>query len=207
MLSYDNRVSVRSGVAKSLVKGDGFLQEVFPDLFVEIERETKLPETKRTELLRTPFIDSSYVDDLQKMLDLYAALHVLENSMRRLIERTLAAKLGDQWWEAAASEPQKRKHRERLDKESTKKWLPARSGLGPLYSLDWGDLISIMRKYERYFTPLIGDVGFLHRYADLGMLRHVVAHHGFIDNPRDFERVSLYLHDWQLQVGKTLAAS
>jgi hypothetical protein len=98
----------------------------------------------------------------------------------------------------------KRKHEDRLDKEKTRKWLPARASLGPLYSLDWSDLITLMRKYEGSFLPLIGDVDFLHRYADLGLIRHVVAHHGFIDEPKEFERVKIALHDWQKQVGPNL---
>ena len=36
---------------------------------------------------------------------------------------------------------------DRLDKEKTRKWLPARASLGPLYSLDWSDLITLIRKY------------------------------------------------------------
>lgn len=88
---------------------------------------------------------------------------------------------------------------------ASRKWLPARSSLGPLYSVDWSDLISLMRKFEGDFIPYLGEIDFLHRYKDLGLLRHVVAHHGFIDDQAEFDRVKLALRDWQKQVGEALA--
>lgn len=206
LLARDPRVSTRSGVVRSLVKGDAFLRETYPELFSAEaeEEEAKLSASVKAVLGRTPFIDQNYLVDLERMLELYATLHVLENSMRRLIVAVVKKNLGADWWSVAASAPQKRKHEDRLEKERTRKWLPARSELGPLYSLDWGDLISIMRKYETLFKPVVGEIDFLHRYADLGLLRHVVAHHGFVDNQHDFERVRIALHDWQAQVGEAL---
>jgi hypothetical protein len=120
--------------------------------------------------------------------------------MRRLVEKVLNRELGPGWWDKAASGPLKRKHTDRLEKEKTRKWLPARASLGPLYSIDWSDLITLMRKYEAAFLPYIGEIDFLHRFADLGLIRHVVAHHGFIDENEEFERVKLALRDWQKQV-------
>lgn len=204
-LATDPRVSIRSGVARSLVKGDAYLKEIFPEFFSELPQEqSKLSPAARITLGSTPLIENAYLVDLEKMLELYATLHVLENSMRRLIEHVLAGSLGTNWWEIASSQPQKKKHQDRLDKENSRKWLPTRSELGPLYSLDWSDLISLMRKYEARFLPYIGEIDFLHRFSDLGLLRHVVAHHGFVDNVHDFERVRLALHDWQAQVGPAL---
>lgn len=204
-LAIDPRVSIRSGVARSLVKGDTYLRDTFPELFSELPTErSKLSASARANLGDTPLIGGSYLNDLEKMLELYATLHVLENSMRRLIAKVLEEHLGDEWWDAASSQPQKKKHQDRLDKEKSRKWLPARSELGYLYSLDWSDLISIMRKHESMFIPYFGEIDFLHRFSDLGLLRHVVAHHGFIDNIHDFERVRIALHDWQNQVGPAL---
>lgn len=205
MLAVDSRVSIRAGVVRSLVKGDAYLKEIFPELFVsEVEEPSRLSKSTRATLQKTPLIDSNYLNDLENMLELYATLHVLENSMRRLIEQVLLQNFGPDWWTKTSSQPQKNKHADRLDKEQNRKWLPARSGLGPLYSLDWSDLISLMRKHENIFRTIVGDIDFLHRFSDLGLLRHVIAHHGFIDNPHDFERVRLALHDWQMQVGTAL---
>jgi hypothetical protein len=94
-----------------------------------------------------------------------------------------------------------KKHEERLSKEQGRKWLPARANLGPLYSIDWSDLITLVRKYEVDFIPFIGEIDFMHRYSDMGLLRHVIAHNGFVDDPEEYNRVSLALRDWNNQVG------
>jgi hypothetical protein len=60
---------------------------------------------------------------------------------------------------------------------------------------------AIERKYEDLFRASIGDINFLHRFVDLGNLRNVVAHNGVIDEPMQFRRVELAIHDWIKQVG------
>lgn len=197
----DRRVSVRRRIVRALAPADGFLAAKFPELAsIDLEEASKLSEDMRISLAKTPGIDQKYIGDLEKMLDLFATLHTLENSMRRLIQSVLSEKFGDDWWNKAASSTQQRKHQDRIEKEINRKWLPARSSLGPLYSLDWSDLISIMRKYEIIFAPIIEEIDFLHRFADLGLIRHVVAHHGFIDDERDYERVRIAHHDWVKQL-------
>ena len=206
-LTADRRVSNRQRNIRALAAADKLLSESFPNIVDALEPKAgTLRADVSVNLKRTPLIDSIYVDELEHMLELYATLHTLENSMRRLIEAVLMRKLGPDWWQTAASLPQKRKHEDRLQKEIERKWLPARASLGPLYSLDWSDLISVIRKYETDFLPHIGHIDFLHRFADLGLIRHVVAHHGFIDDPKDYERVKLALHDWQKQVAGSLKA-
>jgi hypothetical protein len=204
-ISGDSRLSIRSGQVRSLVLGDGYLRDTFPELFPETASPAaSLSEATLVRLQATPLISANHLSELEAMLELYATLHVLENSMRALIQSVLKKHFGEDWWETAASLPQKRKHTDRLEKEQNRKWLPARSDLGPLYSLDWSDLISMMRKYEGFFLPFIGEIDFLHRFADLGNLRHVVAHHGFVDDTTQYERASLALYDWQKQVGSRL---
>lgn len=204
MLTRDRRISLRKGVVRALQPADAYFDETFPSLRDSEEQPGRLSENQRLRLRATPLIDDAYLGDLERMLALYATVHVLENSMRRLIEQVLSAKFGADWWHRASNVSQKQKHDDRLDKEGRRKWLPARSTLGPLYSLDWSDLVSLMRKYEADFLPFIGEVDFLHRYADLGLLRHVIAHNGFIDDEHDFERFGLALRDWQVQVGRSL---
>jgi hypothetical protein len=206
-LTSDRRVSVRQRTVRALADADALLEEKFPGLGATTDSAAALSADVHVSLRQTPLIDEAFVTDLEKMLELYAQLHTLENSMRRLIEKVLSDRLGPTWWDVAASAPMKRKHDDRLQKEKTRKWLPTRASLGPLYSLDWSDLITLMRKYESEFQPLIGEIDFLHRYADLGLIRHVVAHHGIIDEPDEFGRVKLALRDWQRQIGPALHRS
>jgi hypothetical protein len=134
------------------------------------------------------------------MAAVYVSLFCLENSVRRHIEITLSRHLGRSWWEAAASSSMKRKEQERRINEAQNKWIPSRSAAGPLYSLDWPDLVTLMRKYEEFFRGSIPDINFLHRFMDLGNLRNVVAHNGVIDEPMQFSRINLALHDWTKQI-------
>lgn len=203
LIGKDRRVSIRYGQVRALVSAEQMFRENFPELLSEND-QIALPETTLARLTATPLITAGHIAQMIKMLELYAGLNVLENSMRGLIEGVLNHHLGRDWWDQAASGPMKRKHGDRLEKETTKRWLPARTEFGPLYSIDWPDLVSIMRKYEGFFVPIIGHIDFLHRFADLGNLRNVVAHNGLIDDETQFSRVQLHLSDWQNQISNNM---
>jgi hypothetical protein len=149
-----------------------------------------------------PYVSEERRADLAKMLPIYAQLFLLENSMRGLVENVLAGALGPSWWELAASEGMKRKHQDRLRNEQTKKWAPARADLGPLFSIDWSDLITLMRKYEVHFKPIVGEIAFLHRYDDAAMYRHVVAHNGAFRDEDDSSIVGIHFRAWIKQIAK-----
>ena len=147
-----------------------------------------------------PFVSSDRMTDLKKMVHAYARLFLLENSMRGLIEAILTDKLGDDWWDKASNRSMRKKHEDRLNNEKSKKWAPARTDFGPLYALDWPDLITIMRKYPDYFESRIADINFLHRYEDAGSFRNVVAHNGVLRENDDFELIRIYYRNWIKQV-------
>lgn len=203
-LAADKRVSFRRGQARALHTADADYRKIFPELSMPAaeshESSEIVSKIDRNILRSAPFIDEGYFDGLSDMIDLYGALHVLENSIRRLIQSVLERHLGRDWWSIASNESMKRKHEDRLQKEANRKWLPARSALGPLYSIDWSDLITLVRKFEVQFSVFIGEIDFMHRYADLGLLRHVIAHNGFVDDTSEFQRVALALRDWNSQV-------
>lgn len=147
-----------------------------------------------------PFVDEDRQRDLTKMVRVYAHLFLLENSMRGLIEKVLSDHLGDTWWDIAASSPMKNKHQKRVDNETAKKWAPTRSEYGPLYALDWSDLVRLMRKYPEQFEPWLGDINFLHRFEDAGTFRNVVAHNGVLSEQDDFELIRIYYQNWVSQI-------
>jgi hypothetical protein len=120
--------------------------------------------------------------------------------MRRHVENVLSRNLGENWWELAASLSMKRKEEDRRNNEMQNKWIPSRSTAGPLYSLDWPDLVTLIRKFPEMFGQSIPDINFLHRFSDLGNLRNVVAHNGVIDEPMQLNRIDLALHDWSKQI-------
>lgn len=150
-----------------------------------------------------PFVDPNRQKDLARMVKVYAQLFLLENSMRGLIETVLRSHLGDDWWEKAANSEMRRKHQSREDNERSKKWAPARSEFGPLYALDWSDLIKLMRKYPDQFTEHIGDINFLHRYDDTAIFRNIIDHNGVLRENDDFELIRIYYKNWIDQLAKT----
>jgi hypothetical protein len=152
------------------------------------------------DLKKCPYVTDSDLTDAQRMAELYVHLFSLENSVRRHIQKVLSAALGPDWWEQAASASMKRKEQDRQANEALNKWIPSRSNSGPLYALDWPDLVTLMRKHEDLFRPSIADVNFFHRFSDLGNLRNVVAHNGVIEEQMQFRRVELAIHDWIKQV-------
>lgn len=147
-----------------------------------------------------PFVPLERRYDLQKMLRAYSYLFLLENSMRGLVERVLSHHLGDEWWQLASNSSMKRKHNDRENNEHNNKWAPARSDYGPLYALDWTDLITLMRKYPEFFQPYVKDINFLHRYEDAGIYRNVVAHNGVLNDDDDFNLIRIYYRDWIKQL-------
>ena len=203
MLTRDSRVSMRAGHAHPLRGANISLTENFPELSSRAAEQPAPPVPH--ELLRSaPFITADYLTSLDRQAELYKAVHVLENSMRSLIQRVLEKHLGIGWWDKSASSQMKRKHDDRLEKEQSRKWLPSRSELGPLYSIDWSDLITLIRKYEQAFLPYIGEIDFMHRYADMGLLRHVIAHNGFVADESEYGRVMLALRDWNHQTTEAI---
>lgn len=168
----------------------------------ELSPAPKIPDDilDISEIELPPYVPKSRQEDLAKMIKAYAHLFLLENSMRGLIQDVLSEKLGDNWWEAAANTSMKKKHADRTENEKTKKWAPARSDFGPLYALDWPDLITLMRKYENHFRPILKDINFLHRYDDAGTFRNIVAHNGVLRNQEDFDLIRIYYRNWIQQV-------
>jgi Swt1-like HEPN len=166
-----------------------------------IDTQTVTDLVSNISISHCPYISAADITDARKMADIYVSLFCLENSIRRHVEAVLSNALGPSWWDNAASTSMKRKEQERRYNELQNKWIPPRSSLGPLYALDWSDLVTLMRKYEDLFKGTIPDINFLHRFADLGNLRNVIAHNGVIDDPMQFRRIELAMHDWSKQIG------
>lgn len=175
-----------------------FLQEMDGVIHIQAVIDESVMDVSSITL--PPFVDKERQEHLAKMVRVYAHLFLLENSMRGLVEKVLRKHLGDGWWGEAASRPMKKKHEDRVNNERSKKWAPTRSDFGPLYALDWSDLITLMRKYPDQFKPHIGDINFLHRFEDTGTFRNVVAHNGVLREQDDFELIRIYYQNWIAQL-------
>jgi hypothetical protein len=163
---------------------------------------TRQTKTEISMLSNVPFLSQSDILDAQEMSELYVILHCYENSVRRFVEAVLLAELGTDWWDKAANTQMKRHLEGRKKQEEKKKWISPRGQKSPLYYLEWGDLVKLIRKYENIFVPHIGELRFVeNRFADLESLRNIVAHHGTLPSSDDFQRVQISFRDWCRQVG------
>jgi hypothetical protein len=160
--------------------------------------------TERADLKSAPLLGDSDRDHAKKMAELYVILHCYENSARRLVEKVLKKKHGDTWWDQAANAPMKMKIQERQTKEQKNRWITPR-GSSPLFYLDWGELLTLIRKYEADFTPHIGDFKFVElRFEELERFRNIVAHHGVLPSDDEFQAVILSFKHWCRQISPSV---
>jgi hypothetical protein len=151
----------------------------------------------------TPFLSDSDISNAHKMAELYVILHCYENSVRHFIENTLSRELGNDWWEEVASDKMKALVEGRQGKEQKERWLSPRGKTSPLYYLEWGDLVKLIRKEQDIFLPYIGSLRFVeNRFEELESLRNIVAHNGVLPSEDDFQRVIISFRDWCRQLGK-----
>ncbi|HYW21589.1 MAG TPA: Swt1 family HEPN domain-containing protein [Nodularia sp. (in: cyanobacteria)] len=156
-----------------------------------------------TEIFNTPYLNDEDVLSAERMSKLYVILHCYENSVRCFIEKILSKELGDNWWEEVAGQPMLRTVNTVKEKELTNKWVSPRGGSSPLYYINWGDLVKLIKKREELFLPYIGDMSFIeNRFVQLEHSRNIVAHHGILPSEDDFQRVYISFRDWCRQIGQ-----
>lgn len=186
------------------VNGDRYApkRELSQSLSKKFSHHSSLPEDSFdvSSIATPPFVSNNRQEELAKMVKAYAHLFLLENSMRGLIEDVFSKHFGVGWWGQVANSKMKKKHSDRVANEQSKKWAPTRSDFGPLYALDWSDLITLMRKYPKQFKDRLKDINFLHRYDDTGTFRNVVAHNGVLRDQEDFDLIRIYYRDWIKQL-------
>jgi hypothetical protein len=186
---------------------------------VETFREFIIPETRRliaqtksmqqqtyapdvAQIIQTPFLSEDDIANACKVSELYIILHCYENSVRRLVEQVLSSQLGQDWWEIAANQHMKNMMETRRQTEQRKRWLSPRGQMSPLYYVEWGDLVRLIRKHEEFFLPYISELRFIEsRFEDLESLRNIIAHHGMLPSDDDFHRIVISFRDWCRQVG------
>jgi len=163
--------------------------------------ETEISLTERANIKITPFLKPTDIEEARKMAELYIILHCLENSVRNFIEDILTKKIGVSWWDKAKNAELEKKLKERKERETKNKWLSPRGKTSPLFYIDWGDLVKIIRKFENDFKPFIDEMKFVElRLDELEKIRNIIAHNGVIPSADDFDRVVLHFKDWCKQV-------
>ena len=166
-------------------------------------KEGEIQIKVRVNLNNTPLFNQTDLEGAQKMSQLYIILHCWENSVRKFIEQTLKERVGDDWWDKSKNKELEKKFNDRKSKELKQKWISPRGTDNPLYYLDWGDLVKIIRKNEEYFKNKIPDIKFIElRLEELERLRNIIAHNGLVPEENDIDRIVVHFNDWCNQINK-----
>lgn len=160
-------------------------------------REGEIQIKVRVNLNNTPLFGQMELEGAQKMSQLYIILHCWENSVRKFIEQNLTEKVGNNWWDITKNNELETKYLDRKSKEEKQKWISPRGTKNPLYYLDWGDLVKIIRKNEQHFISKIPDIKFVElRLEELERLRNIIAHNGMVPDENDIDRIIVHFNDW-----------
>lgn len=134
-----------------------------------------------------------------EMARLYAVLHCFENEIRTLITETLQEKDGLDWWDKL---PPKMKASAESRQQAALKdsWLEG-DKTALLSFVDFGMLAAIMVEKWTYFEDIIPSQHWLkQRMDELEKVRNFIAHNRML-LPSEFQRVYMYISDWNRVIG------
>jgi hypothetical protein len=133
------------------------------------------------------------------MARLYAVLHCFENEVREFIRETLREKEGADWLEKLPTKT--KEHAEsRRDVALKDSWLEGEK-TDLLGFLEFGHLAQIIVSKWDHFQDIIPSQHWLkQRMDELEKVRHFIAHNRML-LPSEFQRVYMYVADWNHVVG------
>lgn len=134
-----------------------------------------------------------------QMARLYAALHCFENAVRAYVRETLLEKDGPDWMDKLP--PAINKFAEDRQKTAMKdSWLEGEK-TDPLGFIEFGHLAQIIISKWQYFDDILPSQHWLkQRMDELEKVRHFIAHNRML-LPSEFNRVYMYITDWNHVVG------
>jgi HEPN superfamily Swt1-like protein len=139
-------------------------------------------------------------DRALRMARLYAVLYCFENTVRDLIRERLQDRHGVDWWTKQVSQKIRASAESRKQKAEENPWLEGEPG-DLLRFADFGDLAQIIIQNWDAFSDLIPTQLWLKQRTDeLEQARNFVAHNRFL-LPGEFQRMEMYVADWNRQVG------
>jgi hypothetical protein len=153
-----------------------------------------------SERLGIELLDEQFVANARPMAMVYMAITAFENSVRKFIANLLLEKLGEAWWDTAASAQMKKKVEGRQREEERTRWHTPR-GAAPLTYTDMGDLSNLMRNNFVHFEAHIPSIEWASAVLDvIERSRNVIMHSGCLGR-EDVERIGINIRDWVKQVG------
>lgn len=135
-----------------------------------------------------------------EMARLYATIFCFENSIRNLIKQRLQETHGVEWWEKGVPSSVRKVAESRKKDAEKSVWLEGEKG-SMLGFATFGHLASIITENWDSFSDLIPTQHWLkQRMEELEESRNYIAHNRMLLST-EFERIYMYVRDWNRQVG------
>jgi len=131
---------------------------------------------------------------------LYALLFAFENSVRQLIAERLIESIGEDWWTTAVPRRVGELAVSRQMTAAENSWLEGDKQRLETF-LEFGDLAAIIIENWDHFSDLIPSQHWLQqRFSEIEQARNFIAHNRVLQ-PGEFQRLFIYISDWDRQVG------
>lgn len=130
----------------------------------------------------------------------YALAYCFENSVRTLISERLSDRHGVDWWNLKIPSKIKQYAENRQKDAQENSWLEGQKK-DLLGFVDFGHLSSIIVENWDDFSDLVPSQHWIkQRFDELEKARNFVAHNRLL-LPGEFQRVEMYVNDWNRMVG------
>ena len=138
-------------------------------------------------------------NDALEMGRLYTILHCFENELRSFIRDTLDEQVGLNWWDTVPKKI-KGKAEDRQKTALKDSWLEG-DKVDSLGFADFGDLSSIIIEHWEHFSEILPSQEWIkQRMMELEKARNFVAHNRML-LPSEFQRIYMYVSDWNKVIG------
>jgi HEPN superfamily Swt1-like protein len=165
---------------------------------IQIGADQREVEEKLLSEALSPFSVSNRNNSLT-MARLYAVLHCFENQIRGFIRETLLEKEGAQWIDKIP--PKIKTHAENRQATAQKdSWLEGEN-TDLLGFVDFGHLAQIIVNKWEHFEDIVPSQHWLkQRMDELEKSRNFIAHNRML-LPSEFQRMYMYIADWNRVIG------
>lgn len=135
-----------------------------------------------------------------RMTRVYALLYCFENSVREMIKDRLEEKHGPDWWEKGITQKVRDSAEGRHQTAHANSWLEGDKN-EPLKFVEFGGLADIIINAWEDFSDLVPTQHWVkQRMDELEQARNFIAHNRLL-LPSEFNRIEMYISDWNRQVG------
>ena len=135
-----------------------------------------------------------------RMTRLYALIYCFENSVRSLLSERLRERYGVMWWAKKVPNKVKQKAESRQKDAQDNSWLEGQKQ-DVLGFAEFGNLADIITANWDDFSDLIPSQHWLkQRFDELEKTRNFIAHNRLLQ-PTEFQRIEMYVADWNRVVG------